>query len=587
MKKRFKTLNVIAAIILISSFVAYSFPQRCEAAIAPARIIQAAAAVLWPQYCSAGVVEQLCSSVTNFLNDESAKANADLEACKKNCGWKKRKDDLLEAAKKKAKESCSKGEAPDINEINKGLDAKGKDRLKAVYENNSRMFDGKAKLEAANFGAVSSKDASITGKGGKLTDLKTYEPATPKLKSTAGLFGSGSAGLSGEASYSGTVKQESVISASTTTSAKISTNTASALLGKSILAAAAVATPAKTAALAAEKSEWDYESCDACLKAQPNHCFNICCKEQPNNGWCETACGLRYEPDYPGYPDVNKDYCDCCKRNNSNCYNSYYCPSGGGTGTGGILDKIKAALKKVKDLWHKYVFKEEPCGGGYNKIATQCCTVKNTVADKCGGGCPDPDTEYCGNQTICKNTCSAGVISASPAATSGEVILAIGETARLTVSGEKGDALEWWASGGTLTPSADNKQTTITSKDPGKITVTFGSKNCSKCRTNISVVFVKVASFIASPKFIHKGETIKFTLTTEPLGAAYLKQVAVTVYAATNPPPPGSWSDPPEKHLEGDKAVWIYQFNEGASFELIATAGGSDKGKVTGLLQVY
>ncbi|MBI4802027.1 MAG: hypothetical protein HY796_05850 [Elusimicrobia bacterium] len=126
-----------------------SIPSKSMAAIMPARIVQLA--VVMPQSCEAGVMEQLCSSVTSFLNDEAAKTDADLKACKDKCGWKKRKDDLIDAARKKAKESCSKGEAPDVNELSKGLDRNTKDRLKDLYNRNSRMFDGKGKLPDKDF----------------------------------------------------------------------------------------------------------------------------------------------------------------------------------------------------------------------------------------------------------------------------------------------------------------------------------------------------------------------------------------------------------------------------------------------------
>ncbi|MBI4802399.1 MAG: hypothetical protein HY796_07730 [Elusimicrobia bacterium] len=158
-----------------------SIPSKSMAAIMPARIVQLA--VTMPQSCEAGVMEQLCSSVTSFLNDEAAKADTALKNCKKNCGWRKRKDDLIDAARKKAKESCAKGEAPDVNELSKGLDRNTKDRLKDLYNRNSRMFDGTAKLAAKDLTLVPSNSAAtLTAKGGQVADLKSYEPNTPKLK---------------------------------------------------------------------------------------------------------------------------------------------------------------------------------------------------------------------------------------------------------------------------------------------------------------------------------------------------------------------------------------------------------------------
>ncbi|MBI4803266.1 MAG: hypothetical protein HY796_12165 [Elusimicrobia bacterium] len=141
-----------------------SIPAESAAAIMPARIVQIA--VTMPQSCEAGVMEQLCSSVTSFLDDEAAKADTALKNCKKNCGWKKRKDDLIDAARKKAKDSCAKGEAPDINELNNGLDTDAKARLKSLYDRNSRMFDGTAKLAVKESEKNSDVSVTVTVAGG-------------------------------------------------------------------------------------------------------------------------------------------------------------------------------------------------------------------------------------------------------------------------------------------------------------------------------------------------------------------------------------------------------------------------------------
>ena len=153
--------------ILIAAGLLSSQPIKCEGAALHSAFVSAMV-LSQPAVCEASVMEQLCSSVTSFLDDEAAKADADAKACKKNCGWKKRKDDLIDAARKKAKESCSKGEAPDVNELSKGLDRNTKDRLKDLYNQNSRMFDGTAKLKAVDFNAASSKNATITGKTASL-----------------------------------------------------------------------------------------------------------------------------------------------------------------------------------------------------------------------------------------------------------------------------------------------------------------------------------------------------------------------------------------------------------------------------------
>ncbi|MBI4801085.1 MAG: hypothetical protein HY796_01040 [Elusimicrobia bacterium] len=202
-------LSILA--ILVAAGLLSSQPIKCAGA-GLGSAFTAAAVVLQPTVCQASVMEQLCSSVTSFLDDEAVKAGTDLKNCKANCGWKKRKNDLITAAKKKAKNSCAKGEVPDVNELSKGLDRNTKDKLKDLYDRNSRMFDGTAKLKAVDFNAVSSKNAAITGKtallgkGGQVADLKTSEPATPKLN-TASEFSLSDTKLSGETPSQAATKQ--------------------------------------------------------------------------------------------------------------------------------------------------------------------------------------------------------------------------------------------------------------------------------------------------------------------------------------------------------------------------------------------
>jgi len=206
------------------------FPSRCEGSV----VGGAASAVilLSPSDCEASVMDQLCSSVTNFLDDESAKAGADLKNCKANCGWKKRKNDLITTAKKKAKDSCAKGEAPDINEINKGLDGNAKARLNKLYDQNNQMFDGTAKLAAKDLTPVPSNSATtLTGKGGQVTGLKSAEPATPKLN-TPSEFSLGGTKVTGDTSNSAATKQSPMILASAAP-AKTSADAASVSPAKS------------------------------------------------------------------------------------------------------------------------------------------------------------------------------------------------------------------------------------------------------------------------------------------------------------------------------------------------------------------
>ena len=290
-----------------------SIPSKSVAAIMPARIVQIAV-ISMPQTCDAGVMEQLCSSVTSFLDEEAARSDAAVKGCKDKCGWKKRKDDLIDAARKKAKESCSKSEVPDVNELSKGLDRNTKDRLKDLYNRNSRMFDGTAKLKAVDFNAASAKNATITGKtaslgkGGNVTDLKSSEPDLPKLN-TASEFSLSGKKLFGETPGQAATKQSPGL-------------LASASLAKSPTGATASAkTAASATAKAAQASTLD--SCAACRKHAfetgefPILCYQLCCKEQvaagedPASSECYPLCTNKW--------DEEKDPCKCCKKYNSKC----------------------------------------------------------------------------------------------------------------------------------------------------------------------------------------------------------------------------------------------------------------------------
>ncbi|MBI4802063.1 MAG: hypothetical protein HY796_06030 [Elusimicrobia bacterium] len=142
------------------------------------------------------------------------------------------------------------------------------------------------------------------------------------------------------------------------------------------------------------------------------------------------------------------------------------------------------------------------------------------------------------------------------------------------------------SSSGQLKASSDNKQATITSADPGKITVTFGSKTCSKCRTSITVAFVKVLTIIAYPTSVNTGKTIKFTVTTEPAGAAYMNLVRLTPIAVDPIIMSGSSVALTSKSLE--EGIFIYQVKAWMGvFVMHATAGGSDKGQSSQMLWVF
>ncbi|MFH1619221.1 MAG: phospholipase A2 [bacterium] len=324
MKAKFG-ISVLFAVLLSSFLTFYSIPPSGEAAVAPARIVQLVA-IAMSRNCEAGVMDQLCSHVTSFLDDESAKAGADLKNCKKNCLWKKNKNDLITAAKKKAKDSCARGEAPNINEINKGLDGNAKDRLKKLYDNNSRLFDGSAKLASKDFDVKSNQSPAITGKSGLVADLKTSEPDIAKIGSATGL-GLGGKKLSGETPEPTSQKRSESLLASASSAksaAPVSTATFSA-------AATIVAPASKTAATSAIKAAAT-SPCDSCLNETPGTpsyaCMEICCVER--GIWCETFC--------MNYYATTQEECDCCRRYGRTCFsrsNGCECPNGFSWNTAG------------------------------------------------------------------------------------------------------------------------------------------------------------------------------------------------------------------------------------------------------------
>ncbi|MBI4801959.1 MAG: hypothetical protein HY796_05490 [Elusimicrobia bacterium] len=370
-------ISVLSTTLLFSSLTFYSVPPNCEAAVTPVRIVQQIVVFSMPQNCEASVIEQLCSSVTSFLDEEAVKTGAAVKACKDKCGWKKRKNDLITAAQKKAKDSCSKGQAPDINDLNKGLDGNAKERLKSLYDRNNRMFDGTAKLPTKTFKPIPSKQAAVlTGAGGQVTDLKSYEPNTPKLNPTAEFSLSGTK-LSGETPGQAATKQSPILLASA--------SSAKSPAGADASAKTAVSAAAKTAQAPT------LDSCAACRKHALETgefligCREICCKEQvaagenPASSECYSLC-LNYSAALT--PPLTP--CECCKKYKSLCVNYVPgCTSGCGPESG------------IFDWWHKLWGKQKCCGTWFNpKI--KCCEAGKIVDGKqCGAACYDPKTDCC------------------------------------------------------------------------------------------------------------------------------------------------------------------------------------------------
>ncbi|MBU2530260.1 MAG: hypothetical protein KKD35_04385 [Elusimicrobia bacterium] len=121
--------------------------------------------------------DKICSSVTNFLNKESAKADTAAKDCKEKCDWTKKKQKLIAAARKKANDSCDKGIAPDISEISEGLDKAAIEKLNKLYDADAgKMFDGAEELAAKDFNIDSKQAPTLTSSGGNVMSLKAGTP---------------------------------------------------------------------------------------------------------------------------------------------------------------------------------------------------------------------------------------------------------------------------------------------------------------------------------------------------------------------------------------------------------------------------
>ncbi len=143
--------------------------------------------------------DKICSSVTNFLNKESAKADTAAKDCKEKCDWAKKKQKLIASAQKKANDSCDKGIAPDISEISEGLDEAAIEKLNKLYNaDSSKMFDGAEELAAKDFNVNSGQTPTLTVNSGNIMSLKADGPnigtlnksAVASLEQTTSVYGS-------------------------------------------------------------------------------------------------------------------------------------------------------------------------------------------------------------------------------------------------------------------------------------------------------------------------------------------------------------------------------------------------------------
>ncbi|MBI4801771.1 MAG: hypothetical protein HY796_04515 [Elusimicrobia bacterium] len=277
----------------------------------------------------------------SLLNDEESKAAAAVKSCKKTCGWTNRKHDLIEAARKKAKDSCSRNDVPDINDINKGLEGNAKEKLKNLYDRNSRMFDGTAKIPSKDFDVKSNQSPASTGKGGQVSDLKSSEPDIKKITSPS---------------------EFSLASKSTTLPASAKT--------------ASAATP-KASAQAASYIFWCscpqddtgtlFETTDY------SDCVKQCCEKYHGGTDCPSGDG-----DGTGSSLLDKLKAAWKK----------------------LQDSAKTIKDWLIDKYHELVKDEIRCGKTWYNPDKQCC-VKGKKFNKCGGHCMPPSEFAVFKNNVC------------------------------------------------------------------------------------------------------------------------------------------------------------------------------------------
>jgi hypothetical protein len=107
--------------------------------------------------------EKICSSITNILTNEIS-------------GTKnKTKKGILQSSLKYANKVCGEGGTPDLNKITEGLPEE--DKFRISQKTNAALFDGvDPNLTDKTDVKVNRTLPTLTGKDGKITDLKSYDP---------------------------------------------------------------------------------------------------------------------------------------------------------------------------------------------------------------------------------------------------------------------------------------------------------------------------------------------------------------------------------------------------------------------------
>ena len=144
--------------------------------------------------------KKICSAITGILKNEIGKTK------------NKTKLDILNGGLDYANDVCDSGGSPDLAKITKGLPEKDKARIS--QKTNAALFDGAADRPDKDFAPnTSNTAATLTSKGGQVTDLKSAEPATPKLNAASEFSLSGKK-LSAETPGQAATKQSSSLLAS-------------------------------------------------------------------------------------------------------------------------------------------------------------------------------------------------------------------------------------------------------------------------------------------------------------------------------------------------------------------------------------
>jgi hypothetical protein len=297
------------------------------------------------------------------------------------------------------------GETPDIKKVGNSLDSDTRQKIGDIYNRNSQMFDGAAKLPAGDFALGASKPSTVlTGKGGRVADLKDSDPIISKvspvtefsLEKKPGILSAAAktavakasaAGVQPGYDCEGTIKSWEITNPGYAATCKCSN-------GPDQPPVCGVSCPAGQVRNTAGK----------CVCADSNkelvngNCVPICSGGQTRNSAGKCGCAVGQE--------LVSGICApvCSGGQTRNSAGKCECPAGttladgkcsSSDGGSGKTDLINRVIEMLKDLYHKIKGDTDKCGGNYYNPKTECCADGKTVGAICGTACYDSQKDEC------------------------------------------------------------------------------------------------------------------------------------------------------------------------------------------------